>query len=176
MLGAAPQDSQAHSEHARAAESERRDRRACRSGRSASSARPEKPHHDEQPHRNQEARHRASDAVNQIAGRCAEYRTEYEGPLHAVHDHPREQAAFQRGVRVTSCGLAMRGGVVQRYPITQVGLWSHLFQCLRYLKKLHVYTWRGEATRIQFTSVMRGFGARASDPQHPAGRATSVLT
>jgi len=75
-------------------------------GRRASSVCPEEPHHDERPHRNQEARRRACYAVNQIAGRCAEHRAEHEDLLHDVHDHSTEQGAFQWGVRVSSCGLA----------------------------------------------------------------------
>lgn len=87
--------------------------RACRSGRNALSACREEPHHDERPHRNQKARHRASRPINQIAGRGAEHRAEHEGLPQDVHSHSTEQAAFQWGVRVTSCGFT-RGEAPRR--------------------------------------------------------------
>src|SRR5207245_5249108 len=51
-------------------------------------------HYDERPHRNQDARRRASYAVNQMARRCAEDRAEHEGLLYDVHARSTEQAAF----------------------------------------------------------------------------------
>jgi hypothetical protein len=66
-------------EHALGAWPEDLDNRFCRSGHSAWSAPPDEPCHDKRPDRDQEARRRASYAVNKIADRGPEQRTKHDG-------------------------------------------------------------------------------------------------
>jgi hypothetical protein len=117
-------------EHAPGAWPEDLDDRLCRSGHSASSAPPEEPHHDKRPHRDHEARRRARDAVNEIAGRSPGQRAHHEGQVHDVHD-TQPSKPRSRGRPCDFSRACARRGVGAREATTTVWLWRRLVRVPR---------------------------------------------